>query len=272
MATPSVAELSLRDGDPHAALKQLQGEVRANAADPKLRVFMFQLLAVLGQWDRALTQLEVAATLDPGALAMAQMYRDAVRCEVLRAQVFEGRKAPMVFGEPEQWLALLIESLLLTGRGELQRASELRAQAFEQAPASGGAIDGRAFSWIADADMRIGPVLEAIINGKYYWVPFGRVTRIAMEAPADLRDTVWAPAHLLLENGGEAYALIPARYPGSESAEDPRIILGRKTEWVERGPDFFCGLGQRVLATDGGEISLLEAREISITAGAAALA
>jgi type VI secretion system protein ImpE len=271
MATPSAAELALRDGDPHAALKQLQGEVRANSADPKLRVFMFQLLAVLGQWDRALTQLELAATLDAGALAMGQMYREALRCEVLRTQVFDGKKAPMVFGEPEQWLALLIESLLLTGRGQMQQASELRARAFEEAPTSGGVVDGHAFSWIADADMRLGPVLEAIINGRYYWVPFARLTRIAMEAPVDLRDKVWAPAHLLLENGGEAYALIPARYPGSESAEDARVILGSKTEWLERAPGFFCGLGQRVLASDGGEIPLLEAREISITAGAAAL-
>jgi type VI secretion system protein ImpE len=87
-----------------------------------------------------------------------------------------------------------------------------------------------------------------------------------------LRAIVWTPAHLLLENGGEAYALIPSRYPGSETAEDPRVILGRKTEWVERAPGFFCGLGQRVLATDAGEISLMDIREISITAGAAALA
>ena len=32
-------------------------------------------------------------------------------------------------------------------------------------------IDGKAFAWMADADMRLGPVLEAVINGRYYWVP-----------------------------------------------------------------------------------------------------
>ena len=49
---------------------------------PKLRVFLFQLLCVLGQWERALTQLNVAAELDAQALAMAQMYREALQCEM----------------------------------------------------------------------------------------------------------------------------------------------------------------------------------------------
>src|SRR5207253_5465897 len=101
MAT-SAAERSLRDGDPVTALKLLQDEVRAKPADSKLRIFLFQLLSILGQWDRALNQLDVAAKLDPAALTMAQMYSEALRCEVLRKQVFEGRKSPMVFGQPEQ--------------------------------------------------------------------------------------------------------------------------------------------------------------------------
>jgi type VI secretion system protein ImpE len=263
MATPSAAEQSLREGDPFTALKLLQEEIRAKASDPKLRVFLFQLLSVLGQWDRALNQLEVSANLDPAALAMAQTYREAIRCEVLRAQVFEGRKSPMVFGEPDPWLAFLIESLLLTGRGQTKESDAMRAKAFEEAPASAGTLDGRRFEWIADADMRLGPVLEAVINGRYYWVPFARLTRISIEGPVDLRDVVWTPARLLLENGGEAYALVPTRYPGTEQQEDGELLLARKTTWDERRPEFFCGLGQRVLSTDAGEVSLMDVREIA---------
>ena len=51
---------------------------------------------------------------------MAQMYGEAVRCEAMRRDVFAGKKAPMVFGEPDQWLALLIESLLVGGRGDAE--------------------------------------------------------------------------------------------------------------------------------------------------------
>src|SRR3954469_7859685 len=112
------AEEELRNGDPAAALKRLQEQVRTRPDDSKLRVFLFQLLCVLGQWERALNQLEVASGLDDGTLAMAQMYGAAVRCEAMRRDVFDGRRSPMIFGEPDQWLALLIESLPTAGKGD----------------------------------------------------------------------------------------------------------------------------------------------------------
>jgi type VI secretion system protein ImpE len=264
------AERSLKDGDPVEALARLQEEVRANPADAKLRVFLFQLLCLLGQWERALNQLKVATNLDPIALAMAQMYGEAVRCEAVRREVFDGRKSPVVFGEPDQWLALLIESLLVAGRGQRDRSEELRLRAFDAAEASDGEVDGRPFAWIADADSRLGPVLEAIINGRYYWVPFARLSKIAMEPPADLRDMVWMPAQLRFSNGGESLALIPTRYPGSEAAADGSIVLARKTVWTEVAEGAHHGLGQRVLTTDdGGDAPLLEVRTIVFGNGGA---
>jgi type VI secretion system protein ImpE len=267
MSLADVAEQSLKGGDPVAALAQLQEQVRAKPADPKLRVFLFQLLCVLGQWERALTQLTVASNLDAGALAMAQTYGEAVRCEGIRNEVFDGKKSPMIFGQPDQWLALLIESLLVAGLGEHERSQQLRAMAFEEAPASPGDIDGRPFSWIADADSRLGPVLEAVVNGRYYWVPFSRLIKIQIEPPEDLRDVVWMPAHLQFENGGESVALIPTRYPGSPAAGDGLIALARKTVWEELAPDTHRGLGQRIITTDADDVPLMEIRTISLTGG-----
>jgi type VI secretion system protein ImpE len=259
------AERSLKGGDPVAALGHLQEQVRANPADPRLRIFLFQLLCVLGHWERALNQLDVASNLDPGALAMAQTYGDAVRCERVRLGVFEGKTSPMIFGQPEEWLALLIESLLLAGHGEQARSRQLRGRAFDDAPTSQGTIDGRPFSWISDADSRLGPVLEAVVNGRYYWVPFSRLSGIQIDPPQDLRDVVWMPAHLAFENGGESVALIPTRYPGSEAAGDGLISLARKTVWEEMGPDAHRGLGQRIIATDADEVPLMEVRTITLT-------
>jgi type VI secretion system protein ImpE len=268
MSLADAAEQSLREGDPVAALAQLQEQVRANPADAKLRLFLLQLLCVVGQWERALNQLKVASGLDPIVLAMAQMYGEAVRCEVMRREVFEGKKSPMVLGQPEQWLALLIESLLQAGRGERDQSQQLRARAFEEAEASSGDIDGRPFTWIADADSRLGPVLEAMINGRYYWVPFSRLSKVALDAPEDLRDMVWMPAHLQFENGGESVALIPTRYPGSEMATDGLIALARKTVWEEVADETHHGLGQRILTTDAGDTPLMEVRMIAINAQA----
>ena len=266
MTAAASAEQSLRNGDPAASLALLQEQVKAQPANAKLRVFLFQLLCVLGQWERALNQLKVASGLDAGTLAMAQTYGDAVRCEAIRRDVFDGKKSPMIFGEPEQWLALLIESLLVAARGEPARAEQLRRQAFEDAPASAGDINGQPFEWIADADSRLGPVLEAVINGRYYWLPFSRLSAVTVEPPEDLRDVVWMPAHLAFENGGEAVALIPTRYPGSERSEDGLIALARKTEWREVAPGVHHGLGQRLLTTDGGDLPLMELRTLNVRA------
>ena len=63
----SSAEQSLHNGDPAGALAQLQEVVPARPSDSKLRIFLFQLLALTGQWERALNQLNVAAELDPAA-------------------------------------------------------------------------------------------------------------------------------------------------------------------------------------------------------------
>ena len=270
MTSIAAAELSLRNGDPSAALAQLQEQVRTNPSDAKLRVFLFQLLCVVGQWQRALNQLKVASELDAAALAMAQMYGEAVRCEAIRRDVFAGRKSPMVFGEPEQWLALLIESLLVGGQGEAARSEELRQRAFEEADASPGTLNGQPFEWVADADSRLGPVLEAIVNGRYYWIPFQRIATLTLEEPEDLRDLVWMPAHFQFENGGELLGLIPTRYPGSEQSDDGLVVLARKTIWQELSPDTHHGLGQRIIATDGGDVPLLELRELVVGSGAAA--
>lgn len=269
MTSLQLAEQAVRNGDPEAALQTLQEQVRRDPSDAKLRVFLFQLLCVLGQWERALTQLNVAAELDPKALAMAQMYREAVQCERLRTEVFAGKKSPVVFGEPEQWLALLIESLLTRESSGEAQAQQLRARAFEEAPATAGAIEGHPFEWIADADMRLGPVCEAIINGRYYWVPFARLSRIDLDKPEDLRDVVWMPAHFQFANGGESVGLIPTRYPGSEASSEPGIRLARVTVWNEQSPDVFVGLGQRIFTTDAGDHAIMDVRTIVLGEAAA---
>jgi type VI secretion system protein ImpE len=263
------AEQAIRDGELEIALRALQDQVRRSPEKAELRVFLFQLLCVLGQWERAGAQLDVAAELDAKTLAMAQMYREAVRCEMLRADVFAGKRSPVVFGEPDQWLALLIESLLVRNTPRADQSEALRQRAFDEAPTSTGTLDGTAFEWIADADMRLGPVCEAIINGRYYWVPFARLARIDLEPPADLRDVVWMPAHFQFANGGETVGVIPTRYAGSEAVDDPQIRLARKTVWTEVSPDVFWGSGQRILTTDGGEHALMDVRTITINADGA---
>lgn len=259
-----LAEQYVREGRFREGLEALEEQVRNDPASAKLRVFLFQLLAVVGEWDRALTQLQVARDLDPGTLAMMHAYREALRCEVLRHKVFEGVRAPMVLGEPDPWVARLLEALKLIAAGEYARSQQLREEAFAAAPATPGAMDGQRFEWIADADTRLGPVLEALVNGQYYWIPFHRIRAIHIEKPADLRDLVWMPAHFTWANGGESVGLIPTRYPGSQDSDDPLIQTARKTQWVDHPGGVTLGEGQRVLSTDAGDHPLMDIRLISL--------
>jgi type VI secretion system protein ImpE len=251
-----------KNGDLKGCLQALQDSVRKNPADSKLRIFLAQVMMIQGDWDRALNQLKVIGEMEASALPMMHAYSSAIHCEKVRADVFAGTRSPLVFGDPVDWIALQLRSLALQGTGREQDAAKLREQAFELAPATSGTINGEAFEWIADADSRLGPVLEVLLNEAYYWIPFERIARVTIEAPSDARDLVWVPAEFQWTNGGEAMGLIPTRYPGSDKSEDAAIRLARKTEWSPAGPDAFTGLGQRLLTTDGPEIGLLELREL----------
>ncbi len=260
------AEDQLEAGDLDGALAALQDAVRADAANPALRVFLFQLLCVRGEWKRAIAQLKVSAELDPTATPMAQTYREGIICEVYREKVFAGEKAPLIFGEPQEWTALIVEALKANAAGEAGKAAEIRARAFDAAPTVSGKIDGQPFEWVADADMRLGPLLEIIVNGKYYWMPFSSIAKAEFEDPADLRDVVWTPCTITLTNRGEFVALIPTRYAGTVAADSAALKLARATEWVDLGHDTFAGLGQRLITTDLGDTALMDLRLLEMDA------
>ncbi len=260
-------------GDLASQLAELQSRIKANASDVKLRIHLFQLLCVMGNWKRALSQLQLCGQMEAKSLPMAQTYREAIRCEVFRKQVFSGQRTPQIMGTPPVWIGSLIEALKHDGTGDDSAAAELRAKAMDEAEAKACSVDGVACEWIADGDSRLGPVCEVIANGQYYWLPFESCSAIITEAPCDLRDLVWAPAELQLPNEGRVPALIPARYPGtaeSTSENADQLKKARATEWMEHGENGWFGLGQRVWTSDVGEHPLLNTRIVSMTPSQAA--
>jgi type VI secretion system protein ImpE len=263
------AQECLREGNLDECLRLLQMQVRNDPSKAAHRVFLFQLLAVLGAWDRALTQLTVAGDLDAAALPMVQTYREALQCEALRQEVFNGVRAPLIFGEPTGWLALLVEGLRLDAAGDHAAAVAAREQALADAPVTPGSVNGEPFEWIADADTRLGPTLETVLNGRYYWVPFFRIQRIEIEAPTDLRDRVWMPAVFTWANEGQAVGLIPTRYVGTLAEKKHALWLAHLTEWIGGEAADARPVGQRMLTTDANDYALLDIRTVELAAEAA---
>lgn len=268
----NTAQDLLKAGDLAGTLASLQDSIRANPEDAKLRIFLFQLLCVMGDWKRAIAQLKLCAQMDAEALPMAQTYREAIICEVFREKVFAGEKDPLIFGQPQDWVALLAQGVKALANGNPDQAAALRDEAFDKAPTTSGTLDEVDFEWIADADMRLGPVLEIVVNGKYFWMPFNVLSSLRLEAPVDLRDSVWTPANLTIHNGGELVGLIPTRYPGTTERGDDAMKLSRTTAWEELGGEAFGGLGQRLFATDQAETSIMDARNFQFAPDASEVA
>jgi type VI secretion system protein ImpE len=157
-----------------------------------------------------------------------------------------------------EWIGWLIQACSLVAREDFDGAAQLRQRAFDAAPALPGRVNGQAIEWLADADSRLGPVFEAYIEGKYFWVPMARVQKVEIEKPSDLRDLVWLPVRFTWTNGGAVGAHLPVRYPGTEQATEPALKLARRTDWQEKPGDTWLGVGQRMLASDAGDHPLLE--------------
>ncbi len=242
---------------------RVQDAIRRQPADDKLRIHLFQLYAQDGRWQKALAQMQMAAQLNNDHQLLAQAYRLAIRAELFREDVFLGLRSPSILGQPGQWVSYLKEALLADATGQEAKAQDLRMLALDEASAVPGQLDAQPFTWIADADARLGPVLEVFVNGAYYWLPFDAISELRLEPPADLRDLVWMPAQLTLVNEGKHAVLLPARYPLLGDGIEDGHRQSRVTTWVERGSEP-VGMGVKLLVTDSAELSLLDLRHLQL--------
>jgi protein involved in temperature-dependent protein secretion len=260
----SDADELLRGGDFDGARAALSEAVRKAPGDQPARMFLFQLLCVMGEWDKAQAALRALASLSPEAQMLAAHYGMAFDAERLRAEVFAGRAPAPLLVKESAWADGLSEALVALGSGRTEEGLALRDAAFEAASQSAGTLNGQAFDWIADADSRFGPALEAIVYGKWGLLPFDAIATVKSEGPRDLRDLVWMPAEIFFKTGQSANAMLPVRYPGSEVSADADIRLSRATAWVDQ-PWGEAGLGQHLLGlSDGTDLGVLALRNLTL--------
>jgi type VI secretion system protein ImpE len=256
------AQAMLRSGDIAGARTALAGELRRTPQDAKLRQFFWQLLAVFGEWDKAEQQLRTLATTEPKAMMLGSVYNQALAAMRLRGRVMAGevRATSLVGSEP--WVEGLLDTVQAFGRGDADASARSEA-ALAEAPATPGAMDGQPFAWIADADQRFGPMLEAIIGEHYGFVPFAAIKRLKVSEPSDLRDRVWLPVEIETRGGQVSMAFVPTVYAGTEASGDGELMLARRTDWIGRD-GIETGIGQRLIATDGPEEGILSVRDIRL--------
>jgi len=256
------ADELLRAGDLDGARAALVEAIKRAPNDQQGRIFLFQLLCISAEWDKAATQLRALAQISAEAQMLAMAYGQAIEAEKFRAQVFAGTAQPALLVSSSPWAGDLVGALAALTQGRLEDAETLRDQAFDAAPDTPGELDGVAFDWLADGDARFGPALEAIIAGQWGLVPFDAIQKITSEGPRDLRDVVWYPVQIAFKTGQSVAALLPARYPGSETSADTALRLTRATDWADQ-PWGQAGVGQHEWSlSDGTDVGLLSLRSL----------
>jgi len=257
----------IKSADLDGALQAAKQQVKQHPTSNRERWVLFDLLLVLGQWENASKQLSVLRDLDRESTTDYLLLDPLIHAEMVRQRVITGEITPHFLGEPAEWMSLMVEALKAEAKGNHAPAAQLREKAFADAPAIPGSANEQPFAWLADADSRLGPILEAHVNGSYVWIPLQRVVKIEVEPPTSLRDLVWTKAYLQFNNGGTTAALIPTRYVGTTATGDHGLMLGRRTEWSATPENAYHGLGQRLFATDEQDYALLELRTLTFAHG-----
>lgn len=252
-----------------SALQRLETAIKTRPADADLRAAFVQFLALDGNWARALTQLKSWRALKPQAAPTVTLLEQAIEGEQQREKVLAGQARPAMPEAQWPWLTPLASALAQPDK----EASALRLAAFDEAQADPGEYclegdDTHAFDWLMDGDARFGPVCEAIVNGRYFWLPFTTIALIRFQPPASVTDLIWRHALVQLTDGTEQVCQIPARYPLAADASD-RLKLAKTTEWQPLDDDetLWQGAGQKVWLNDQTEIPLLTLSLVTFAAG-----
>jgi type VI secretion system protein ImpE len=234
----TVQEL-IQAGDLDAAIAQLVARLRDHPEDGRSRTSLFELLCFTGDFDRAEKHLSLLGDSNQDTRMGALLYHGALHAERLRKTMFV----------EESWPQPLPK---------------------EQAAAR-GAINGKPFASLSDADPRIGARLEVFAAGDYMWIPFSQIALIEIEAPKRMRDLLWASARVRTAPNyaqrelGEV--LLPALAPLTWQHSDPAVLLGRVTEWCADESGREAPYGQKLLMVDGEEMPILEIRQLEIESG-----
>ena len=253
------------NGDLQGAISQLVADVKANPLDLRNRIFLFELLCFMGDFQRAERQLDAVAQVSGDATVELgiELYRGILRAEASRRQLFQGQsRQPKFLSEPPPYTALHLKALTEIIQQDFDKAETSLEKSGDLRKSLHGQVDNTHFDDFKDGDDLIAPFLEIFIRADYLWLALEDIVRLEIRPPRTLRDLLWIPGKLELREQQTIDVFIPVQYYGSsDHAEDP-VKLGRMTVWENVGEETNLGKGQRTFLIDGDERSLLEIRNV----------
>lgn len=238
-------------------------EVKAAPADTGKRTLLFQVLALLGEWDKAIRHLDMIATQDPGRATGVQVYLNIVRAEQERLKVLALSQTPAVLPETPAYFGAYLQYLGALKDGKFEQARTLIAEIDAARPAISGTLNGQAFDGLSDTDARLYAFLENFVHDRYCWVPFEAIRELVITPPHTALDLIWLTASITTWEGLSLNCHLPMMYPESFRQADENIKMGRLTDWLPLGAGLTRGVGQHVYQIGEAETALTEIKEMT---------
>ena len=247
--------------------------VKGAPADVDARLLLCDLLCMGGQFERADRQLDILLEQDPALVPGISLYRQLIRAELARREVFQSGHSPEGVDEGDEALRLHLQAAVALSGGNAEEAGDLLRRAETERKSVPGDCDGEPFAELRDLDDVMAPCLEVLTStGKYYWIGWERIQHLQFKPPKYLRDVLWRQAEMALRSGPEALVFVPVLYPGTQASLEPEVRLGRKTDWIETANGVTRGIGQRTLLVGERDMPLLTIGALTFATGAKASA
>lgn len=250
------------------AIAAATAEVKAHPTDTARRGFLAELLCFTGAIERADLQLEALAHQDPGSAIGVALFRQVLRGEQARQQVFGEGRLPEFLAPPPEPVRLHLAALTALRGGDVVEAGRLLAVVEEMRVPLTGHCDGRAFADFRDLDDVTAAVFEVITSsGKYFWVPCASVVSIDVRPPQRPRDLIWRRAAMTVADGPDGEVFLPALYPAAPGEDlDTPLRLGRATDWRGGEDSPVRGVGQRMLLVGDEAVPIMSVTSLSFGA------
>ena len=130
-ASPGDAGRLFREGNLADALTAANAAVRKTPTDIGARVLLAELLVFAGNIDRADVVLDACADLDPTAALVVAEFRQLLRGETARRQLFSEGRVPEFLGEPTAAQRLSLAAVVALRNGDTHEAGKRAAEAEE---------------------------------------------------------------------------------------------------------------------------------------------
>lgn len=229
------------------ALAAATAAVKKAPTDLGCRVLLAELLLFSGNLERADVILDAAGQLDPSVAVVASEFRQLLRAETARRQLYRDGRVPEFLGEPEPVERAALAAFVAWRAGDLAGAKTLADEAEALRPRAPGTSGGIAFDDFRDADDMLPGFIETLTTtGKYYWIPLSRIESMEFHPPKRPRDLVWRRCSMSVSSGPDGDVYIPVTYFAEPDTTDDAHRLGRATSWSDEVGGPVRGSGQRI--------------------------